>query len=79
MAKTKQEGGPFPKDVLLGGKEGEEMIIPVPSEYVAAPTIIGEPLTFADVMRINRELREKGLVPADPVLPPKKRAKLKRF
>ena len=44
-----------------------------------APVAIEQPLTFAEVMRINRQLREAGLVPADPVLPPKKRVKLKRF
>lgn len=36
-------------------------------------------LSFAEVMKINRELKAKGLVPADPVLPPKKRAKTKAF
>lgn len=36
-------------------------------------------LSFAEVMKINRELKAQGLVPADPELPPRKRAKTKAF
>jgi hypothetical protein len=46
---------------------------------VAAMAVEQAPLTFADVMRINKELRAAGLLHPDPELPPKKRVKLKRF
>lgn len=50
-------------------------LMPDVSTAEAAPV----ELTFADVMRIHRELRAKGLTPPEPVLEKKKRAKLKRF
>ena len=46
---------------------------------VTAVAVEQAALTFADVMRINKELRAAGLLHPDPELPPKKRVKLKRF
>ena len=78
MARTKT----LPADDVLASADtvdGETTAAEAIAEQPAKPALIEQPLTFADVMRINRQLREAGLVPADPVLPPKKRVKLKRF
>lgn len=78
MARTKA----IPADNVLasaGPSAEAPAVAQAAAEKPAQPTLIDQPLTFADVMRINRQLREAGLVPEDPSLPPKKRAKLKRF
>lgn len=62
-------------------KKTEELAVEVQAEVkaeVSTPKLTPV-LSFAEVMRINRELRANGMLPPDLQLPPKKRQKQKRF